>query len=267
MRLSNAIRSFVHPACSRVLSAVVLVSCLSASDVCANGSVAFAFGSKSIGASGGTVPLNLTFQGSVGLAGLQLTIVSTSDAARFNNIERGERVIDARAWGFDYSISRGGDTLRAVLWSRNGQSLTKATYNGLLNINVGAYSKEPCSLILKDVQSVLADGQGSTAHIVIGSPASVDISLEEKMPAHLSQNFPNPCNPSTLIRYVVPEEGHVTLRVYNALGEEVRTMVDGVLPAGEFQTMFSMEGLPSGMYIYRFSGPGFEDVRKMMLLK
>lgn len=233
----------------------------------ANGFIAFAYDSQSIGANGGGVPLNLTFRGSTGLAGLQLMVVSTSGAIRFDDIERGESVKDASAWGFDYSISHGGDTLRALFWSRNGRGLAEAFYSGLLHINVVALSKEPCSLILRDVQSVLADGQGSSANIVIGSPASVDIVVDATMKARLSQNFPNPCNPSTLIRYTVPEEGHVTLRVYNTLGEEVKTVIDDVMAAGEFEVVFSMEGLPSGVYFYRFSGSGFETVRKMTFLK
>ena len=267
MQFSEAIRFFTYPIFHRVLSTVICISCLSAGDMRAAGFIAFGFGSQRIGASGGNVPLNLMFQGSVGLAGLQLTIVSTSVAIRFSDIERGESVMDASAWGFDYSISRGGDTLRAVFWSRNGRGLTEATYGGLLRINVSALSKEPCSLVLKEVQSVLADGQGSSANIVIGSPASVDIVIDAKMKARLSQNFPNPCNPSTLIRYVVPEEGHVTIRVYNTLGEEMRTVIDDVMAAGEFEAVFSMEGLPSGVYFYRFSGSGFENVRKMTFLK
>jgi len=233
----------------------------------ANGSLAFGFGSQSISVSGGKVPLALTFRGSVGLAGLQFMIVSTSDAVRFNNIERGETVRDPLIWGFDYSISRGGDTLRAVLWSRNLRGLAEATYSGLFSINVSGRSKGSGALVLKDVQSVLADGQGTAANIIIGSPASVDLLIEEKKEAHLSQNFPNPCNPSTLVRYVVPEEGHVTLKVYNVLGEGVKTVIDDVLAAGEFESVFSMEGLPSGIYFYRFSGSGFEDVRKLMFIK
>jgi hypothetical protein len=157
----------------------------------------------------------------------------------------------------------------AVFWSRNGNSLPEGIYNGLLSVGVStlSHSSGPSSLILKEVQSVLGDGLGSTAGIGIGSPASVSIFVEEKMPAHLSQNFPNPCNPSTLIQYVVPEQGHVTLKVYSVLGQEVRTVIDGVVCAGEFEAVLSMDGLPSGMYFYRFSGSGFENVRKMLLLK
>jgi hypothetical protein len=121
--------------------------------------------------------------------------------------------------------------------------------------------------MLKEIHSALGDGLGSTAGIGIGTPASINIFMEEKIPARLSQNFPNPCNPSTSIRYDVPEQGHITLKVYNAMGQEVRTVIDGVVAAGEFEAVLSMDGLPSGMYFYRFSGSGFENVRKMLFLK
>lgn len=265
MHPSTATRSYIHPVLCRVLWSVVILSSLSACDVFAGGFIAFGSASLHAGAYG--APLDLTFQGPVGLAGLQWTIVGTPGVVHFIGVERGEIIISSAAWGFDYSINPSGDTLRAVLWSRSRSALSEATYPALVRIIVSPPATEPLSLILQDVQSVLADGQGSPANIVIGSPSSVEIVAEEQTKEPLSQNFPNPCNPSTSVRYVVPVKGRVTLRVYNILGQEVRTVIDDVVDAGGFEAVFSMEGLPSGVYLYRFSGSGFESVRKMTLLK
>jgi hypothetical protein len=83
----------------------------------------------------------------------------------------------------------------------------------------------------------------------------------------LNQNFPNPFNPSTTIRFSIPNTGKVTLKVYNLLGMEVATLVDGELSAGTHRVTFEASNLPSGVYFYRIDAGSFSDVRKMALLK
>ncbi len=83
----------------------------------------------------------------------------------------------------------------------------------------------------------------------------------------LAQNFPNPFNPSTVIRYQKSESGHTRLTVYDVLGREVAVLVDGVMPAGAHQVTFDASSLASGMYIYRLSAGGQVITRRMMLLK
>jgi hypothetical protein len=88
----------------------------------------------------------------------------------------------------------------------------------------------------------------------------------------LQQNFPNPFNPSTNIRFSVPQTGHVSLRVYNLLGVEVASLVDEQKEAGTFSVNWNASSLPSGMYVYRLSvtsdeGPLFDQSRKLVLLK
>jgi hypothetical protein len=84
----------------------------------------------------------------------------------------------------------------------------------------------------------------------------------------LSQNYPNPFNPSTRINYSLPVEGNVTLKIYDVLGREVRTLISNELKsAGEYTINFSASNLPSGIYIYRLQVGDFTQVRKMMLLK
>jgi hypothetical protein len=84
----------------------------------------------------------------------------------------------------------------------------------------------------------------------------------------LSQNFPNPFNPSTKIKFGIPESGIVDLRVYNMLGEEVAILVNKELQAGYHEANFGDMNLASGMYIYRIKvGDDFNSVKKMLLLK
>jgi len=83
----------------------------------------------------------------------------------------------------------------------------------------------------------------------------------------LSQNYPNPFNPSTMINYQIATSNWVTLRVYNILGQEVRTLVNERKDAGEHQVQFDAEGLPSGVYVYRILSVAQIATRKMLLLK
>ena len=68
----------------------------------------------------------------------------------------------------------------------------------------------------------------------------------------LDQNYPNPFNPTTVIPFSVAATGPVSLSVYNVLGQEVVTLVDEQLPAGNYTADFRADGLPSGVYLYRF---------------
>ncbi len=85
--------------------------------------------------------------------------------------------------------------------------------------------------------------------------------------AHLGQNYPNPFNPQTSIDFVVPTAGHVSIEVYDARGAKVRSLVDGVVTAGKHTINFNADGLASGVYFYRLRGNGFNEMKKMVLLK
>ncbi|MCE1166360.1 MAG: T9SS type A sorting domain-containing protein [Bacteroidetes bacterium] len=83
----------------------------------------------------------------------------------------------------------------------------------------------------------------------------------------ISQNYPNPFNPVTKINYALPKSGLVTMKVYDILGKEVATLVNEVKNAGYYSVEFNASTLASGMYFYRIETNGFNEVRKMMLIK
>ena len=83
----------------------------------------------------------------------------------------------------------------------------------------------------------------------------------------LAQNYPNPFNPTTLIRYALPTETHVLLKIYNILGEEVATLVDETEDAGFRSVTWNAANVPSGIYIYRLVTTGFTDVHKMAVIR
>jgi hypothetical protein len=83
----------------------------------------------------------------------------------------------------------------------------------------------------------------------------------------LEQNYPNPFNPSTTIRYTLPEASYVTLSVFNALGQEVATLVQGEVDAGDHEVVFDAAGLASGAYVYRVTAGALSRARTLMVLR
>ncbi|CAN5556682.1 hypothetical protein BH10BAC5_BH10BAC5_20920 [soil metagenome] len=83
----------------------------------------------------------------------------------------------------------------------------------------------------------------------------------------LTQNFPNPFNPTTRINYTIPSAGLVSLKVYDNLGREVKTLVNEIKNIGEYNVTFDASSLPSGIYFYKLVSGSFIDTKKMLLVK
>lgn len=83
----------------------------------------------------------------------------------------------------------------------------------------------------------------------------------------LNQNFPNPFNPTTVIEYALPSKQYVRLKVYDLLGREVQTLVDGVQNAGFHSHQWDAANKPSGVYFYKLSTPTIQLTRKLLLLR
>ena len=108
------------------------------------------------------------------------------------------------------------------------------------------------------------------AQIIDDLRISVDINeknvqLPEKF--QLNQNYPNPFNPSTITEFAIPEPGFVTLKVYDALGNEVATLVNEEKQAGEYEVEFNGIGLPSGVYFCQLIVKDYLETKKMILIK
>jgi len=83
----------------------------------------------------------------------------------------------------------------------------------------------------------------------------------------LEQNFPNPFNPTTTIRYSIPQRSNVVLKVYDVLANEVATLVNEDKDRGVYKTNFDASQLASGIYLYRIQAGSFVETKKMILLK
>jgi hypothetical protein len=83
----------------------------------------------------------------------------------------------------------------------------------------------------------------------------------------LDQNYPNPFNPSTTIKYALPRSEHVTITLYNTLGQKIETLVNTPMPIGQYQVEFNGQNLPSGIYFYRLEAGEYVQTRKMLLVR
>jgi hypothetical protein len=83
----------------------------------------------------------------------------------------------------------------------------------------------------------------------------------------LEQNFPNPFNPETKIKFHIPKSGYVSLEIYDALGRRISTIVNENLNAGEYEVEWNALSQPSGVYFYRITASVFSEIKKMVLVK
>ncbi|MEE9430031.1 MAG: T9SS type A sorting domain-containing protein [Melioribacteraceae bacterium] len=145
-------------------------------------------------------------------------------------------------WGLRYKIlnkKRNGD---------NGTSLSK-----FAEINSGL-----------DEHLFLADYKTGKEVAITGVERKSNSIPQEFL---LEQNYPNPFNPSTKIRYSLPSNEFVTLKIYNILGSEVATLVNQKQTSGSYEVNFNGSDLTSGIYFYQISTSKFNQVRKMLLVK
>lgn len=126
-----------------------------------------------------------------------------------------------------------------------------------VNYNTNVNTADTLEFLITDNKKIYL-----TKSFVFNYTAPKDYSLE--------QNFPNPFNPSTKIRYTVPDLGsnpEVILKIYDILGKEIATLVNEKQAPGYKEIDFNGSNLASGVYIYRLSAGDFVSIKKMMLIK
>ena len=100
-----------------------------------------------------------------------------------------------------------------------------------------------------------------------GPITNIDEEFSSLISFDLSNNYPNPFNPSTTIKYQIPELSFITLKVFDVLGNEITTLVNDERAAGRYEVQFKASTLTSGTYFYRMQVGHFVQTRKMILLK
>jgi len=117
----------------------------------------------------------------------------------------------------------------------------------------------------KDYNNYLSD-YSSVVSITFGQMRKI-YAENTKYDYNLSQNFPNPFNPTTQISYSVNSAGNVALKVYDMLGTEVASLVNERKEPGNYSVTFNASSLPSGIYVYKLTANEFISTKKLMLVK
>lgn len=114
-----------------------------------------------------------------------------------------------------------------------------------------------------NILAVKTDSQFNTTPIVNIN----HLSSQPQTDFILFQNYPNPFNPKTIINYQITLVSHISLKVYDAIGNEIKTLVDKIQNAGSYTIEFSGNNLSSGIYFYKLQSEYFTETKKMILLR
>ncbi|MBL1212580.1 MAG: PQQ-binding-like beta-propeller repeat protein [Ignavibacteriae bacterium] len=156
--------------------------------------------------------------------------------------------------GYFYAISNEGELLWKLLIEEYEFDASPAIgSDGTLYIGLNG------STLLSDHKQNLIAIKDDPTLIVSDDPLPAEYNLH--------QNYPNPFNPQTVIKYQIPNEGTVSLKVYDVLGKELKTLVNEFQSQGTYNVKFDASNLPSGIYIYRLTAGKYSESKKMMLIK
>ena len=119
------------------------------------------------------------------------------------------------------------------------------------------------------LEDVAFDGTRTMHGPIAVTPQAEVVAEIQGLPAEfeLSQNVPNPFNPSTTISYDLPEASDVTLTIFTVTGQDVATVVSGAQEPGHYEVMWDGSGFANGVYLYRLEAGDFVETRRMLLLK
>ncbi|MCE1189458.1 MAG: carboxypeptidase regulatory-like domain-containing protein [Ignavibacteria bacterium] len=169
---------------------------------------------------------------------------------------------------FVYAISSSGEVYATAMTNSNGQYVL----SGLVPDQYAVISdKESYSQSTVQVTAVdYAASQSPVLNFSIspdGTNAVINTGVGTVSNYTLSQNYPNPFNPTTVISYQIPSDAKVVLKVYNILGKEVATLVNGNQAAGKYNVTFNGSNLASGVYLYKLEAGNFSATKKLVLMK
>jgi ligand-binding sensor domain-containing protein len=176
------------------------------------------------------------------------------------------------------AVNTGLTSRKVHAFAVSGNHIFAATDGGIfLTANDGTiWTPVNTGLAFPLVQSLIVnDGDlyaGTYGNGVWRRPLSemiTDVEIKQQLPIQfaLEQNYPNPFNPTTRIKYQLPTQSHVTLKVYNLLGQEVATLANEVRQPGMYTVQFDGSGLANGVYFYGLVAGEFQSIKKMIVLK
>ncbi len=182
---------------------------------------------------------------------------------------------DAYSWGYLYNfgsasqrvaINDPGDVFVSRgngMWVSSTSGMSGTYQNSGLNLGGGLI----LGIVVSPDNIVFAGQENGFVYRNPASPTGIQTGNLTPSSYSLYQNYPNPFNPATRISYDIPQNSFVKLVVFDVLGKEVATLVNGIQKAGSYNVSFEASNLPSGVYFFKLTADGFTDTKKMVLMK
>jgi hypothetical protein len=164
--------------------------------------------------------------------------------------------VSSKLPGFVSHVDDGG--VSVAWYSQDGKPIQFNANEAIVTVTLAEKASDNSSIT---VESDLAD--------ITGAVVENNLALAKEIPTvfELSQNYPNPFNPSTTISFSLPSKSFVLLKVFDALGREVETLVSEELSAGTYARQWNASNIPSGIYFYRLQAGSYSETKKLVLLK
>jgi hypothetical protein len=170
---------------------------------------------------------------------------------------------------FDYLVSSKWNALSSGLTTTSagpddiGNITSSGPYTIAAGDSIDVGFALACDVNLDNVRTAIANARARYSALI------TDIKQNSQTPSSfaLEQNYPNPFNPSTVIKYSLAVASNVTIKVYDILGNEVKTLVNENRGAGNYSVTFDAKSLPSGVYLYKLTAGNYTSVKKLVLIK
>jgi hypothetical protein len=195
------------------------------------------------------------------LAAVWLDAGTSAPADSFPDIWFSYRATNGSAWSTPVNLTQTPGFPELLL---HAAPILKSEGDGRYTIFIGRTYQTGINTYPPD------NGLTSTFYVAshtFGPVASVQDPGNRPTAFALEQNYPNPFNPATSIGFTTGRPGHVTLKVYNLLGEELATLVNEDRPAGTYRSSFDATSLASGVYLYRLTVGSYSESKRMVLLR
>lgn len=200
------------------------------------------------------------FQTNIDVAALQLFVGTQDRSLSFQSVQS---LLDIK----DVTVASNclGNEFGVIIYSQSGAMIPPGTYEifrAFLSDDVSRQGRIEFST--EDIICVASGGEQVPIEVKTSLAAS-KVSIPGEF--RLGQNYPNPFNPHTAITYTLPQYSHVQLSIYNILGSQVMTLVDGDQPPGYYTVTWNGEGFASGVYYYRIVTDDFSATKRMVFMK
>lgn len=181
---------------------------------------------------------------------------------------------DERILVTGYTKSDSSKNVVTLRFNNNGQIDSTFGDSGVIITSIFGFDEEGRHLALQNDGKILVTGYSFNGvdqdlFILRINPDGniLPVPQVDSTLTNLSQNYPNPFTTKTLIPFSLHETSYVTLKVYNALGEEVSSLIDEVKIAGNYKVLFDRSNLSSGIYLYQLITKNYSQAKKMLIIK